>query len=315
MTAQDKCNELRSIIETQLLPLINNNYFLLDLPYHANIGDILIWQGELDLLAKCNFKCIGYFSQLTCPKLNVHQGDVIIFHGGGNIGELYREHINYLFFLVEHYPHNRIIVCPQSIYYQTVELFNKDISILLKHKDLHFCCRDERGFQMLNKKLAHVYLLPDMAFCIPISFFESFKRGTIKGSLYLKRIDGEFAPTKFSNSVDYTKDWPTFYHKLNDGLFIAKVLNTLCCKSPIGRNLFKAIWNWYAMHIYRKDLLHIGITFIQKYDPIYTTRLHGMILALLCRKHVTIIDNSYGKNLQFANTWLRDVDNLFIFNE
>ena len=87
-------------------------------------------------------------------------------------------------------------------------------------------------------------------------------------------------------------------------------ISTLCKKSPY---LFRSIWNWYAMNVYRKDLLRIGTKFIKSYEPIYTTRLHGLLLSLLCGKHqVTVIDNSYGKNLNYVHTWLQDVDEVRI---
>ena len=47
-----KHSHLQQLLEATLLPLINEDYVLLDLPYHSNIGDILIWQGELELLKK-----------------------------------------------------------------------------------------------------------------------------------------------------------------------------------------------------------------------------------------------------------------------
>ena len=38
--------------------------------------------------------------------------------------------------------------------------------------------------------------------------------------------------------------------------------------------------------------------------------LHGCILSILLGKKITLIDNSYGKNGNFYNTWLSDLDNV-----
>ena len=46
MRAKEKIERLRAEIEKQLIPLIDSDYVLWDLPYHTNIGDTLIWQGE-----------------------------------------------------------------------------------------------------------------------------------------------------------------------------------------------------------------------------------------------------------------------------
>lgn len=56
MTCEEKIWELRQIIEEQLTPLINNDYVLYDLPYYSNIGDLLIWEGELSFFERTSFQ-------------------------------------------------------------------------------------------------------------------------------------------------------------------------------------------------------------------------------------------------------------------
>ena len=53
-----------------------------------------------------------------------------------------------------------------------------------------------------------------------------------------------------------------------------------------------------------------GVRFISPYREVETTRLHGCILSILLGKKITLIDNSYGKNGNFYNTWLSDLDNV-----
>ena len=54
--------------------------------------------------------------------------------------------------------------------------------------------------------------------------------------------------------------------------------------------------------------------FINEYDEIYTTRLHGYILSVLLDKKVNLIDNSYGKNSTFYNTWMKEFENSSMIN-
>ncbi|MNF10991.1 putative pyruvyl transferase EpsO [compost metagenome] len=49
-----------------------------------------------------------------------------------------------------------------------------------------------------------------------------------------------------------------------------------------------------------------GISFINKYDKVVTTRLHGLILSILLNKEVYMLDNSYGKCKRFHDVWLKD---------
>lgn len=313
MEFNKRYTELKEILISTLSPLVNNKYCIVDLPYHSNIGDTLIWQGEIEFLSQIQHGCVNMSSQQT-ECLAIDEDTIILFHGGGNLGELYRNHIDYLFNLIERYPNNRIIVFPQTIYYKDSDVMEKDVAILNKHKDLHICVRDEYCYNMLKDKINYLYLLPDMAFCIPLEFFDKYTVNKINGSLFLKRVDGELSASTEDIKTDYAKDWPTFYHKLNDGTFIAKVLDNLC-KLPILGNwkLIKKMWDWWAFNIYRKDLIRIGTKFVKGYEPIYTTRLHVMILSLLCGKKITVIDNSYGKNLNYVKTWLYDIDEISIY--
>lgn len=304
-----KHSQLQQLLEATLLPLINNDYVLADLPYYSNIGDILIWEGELELLRKVNKKCLGYSSILTYKQATSHNDRIILVNGGGNLGELYREHIGFLFQLLKEYPNNRIVVFPQTIFYKDMDLLRSDMKILRQHGDLHLCVRDKYGYDLVKNELTHVHLLPDMSACIDLNYFKQWNP-TIKGSLLLKRKDAELSSIPAEVKADFVEDWPTFNHDLFDGTFIAKVISTLCKMSP---RLFRNSWNWYAMNVYRKDLLRIGTKFIKSYDPIYTTRLHGLLLSLLCgKKNITVIDNSYGKNLNYVRTWLQDVDEVRI---
>ena len=308
----DRYTELRSLIYHNLTPLIGKSYYLFDCPFHSNIGDQLIWEGELAFLNNIQSRSMGYSSRdiVHLPQLDLNV--TVLFHGGGNLGELYREHTEFLFKVLEAYPNNRIIVFPQTIFYSDSKLLQEDVSRLKEHKDFHFCVRDKRGFKQLSSAgLRDVYLLPDMAFCIPRDRFNLTRNFDIKGSLYLKRVDGELSSSAVTVNSDFVRDWPTFDKRIFDGVFIAKVLGTLArWRIPF----FDRIWNWYADRVYRPDLINIGRDFIMSYEPITSTRLHAIILALLCGKNVTAIDNSYGKISEFIHTWLSDVDEVQLMN-
>ena len=129
MEFKERYNDLKNILIQTLTPLVNNKYCIVDLPYHSNIGDTLIWQGEMEFLATLNYECVDMSSQLT-ESLDIDTDTVILFHGGGNIGELYRTHIEYLFQLINRFPQNRIIVFPQTIYYKNTEILLDDIEKL-----------------------------------------------------------------------------------------------------------------------------------------------------------------------------------------
>ena len=99
------------------------------------------------------------------------------------------------------------------------------------------------------------------------------------------------------------RDWPTFengehFHKI---LTVLQLLPTKICTSLI---------NVYAKKIHLPYCIQLGINMLSEYSEIYTTRLHVGILSTLLGKSFTFLDNSYGKNSNFYNTWLSDVDEI-----
>lgn len=54
MKFADKLPILRNLIIDTLNPLIGKEYVLVDCPYHSNIGDQLIWEGEKSFLKGCS---------------------------------------------------------------------------------------------------------------------------------------------------------------------------------------------------------------------------------------------------------------------
>ena len=55
MTSAEKVAQLRALLCDTLLPLINNDYIFLDIPYYSNPGDTLIWEGTECLLKECSY--------------------------------------------------------------------------------------------------------------------------------------------------------------------------------------------------------------------------------------------------------------------
>ncbi|MCL2689224.1 MAG: hypothetical protein FWE57_05185 [Chitinispirillia bacterium] len=62
MIFNEKVKQLSQIIDDRLLPVINKSKtkecVYLDLPYHTNIGDVLIWRGTEHFLKRTGLKCL-----------------------------------------------------------------------------------------------------------------------------------------------------------------------------------------------------------------------------------------------------------------
>ena len=288
-----------------------------DLPYHDNIGDILIWQGELDFLCKVNHKCLDFASMDTCLFPSLAKDTVILLHGGGNFGDIWRKHQEFRLEVVRRYPHNKIIILPQTVFYENPVSLEADAQLMALHRHLTICGRDETSYQLLTRHFRNeIVLLPDMAFCISQDYLLARRGCETEKALFLKRKDKELAAFAFPvedlpGEVEI-RDWPS----IERSGFCQKVFGVLSrCRCTTERyvalhflkSLFQKLENVYVDRILRPYLLKLGIRFVSHYKTIYTMRLHVLILSVLLQKKVSFLDNSYGKNSSYYDTWLSDL--------
>lgn len=304
MTLSEGIARLRSRIDEALLPLIGSKCVLYDVPYYKNIGDVLIWEGELCFLEQHSILLLDMASYNTCAFPELDSDVTILFQGGGNIGDLYHEHVEFLLSLVEHYPDNRIVVLSQTVFYQNEKQFDWDFIRLARHSDFYFAARDRFVYDKIVKYFGEkTLLLPDMAFCIPYDRFLPYIKKERLGLLRIVRKDCE-RPIGKQNLLDgKTQDWPVFDQSIRYSTLKNTVYDRLY-KIPFLRNFLRDRWNSYAYEYFRIAMVKEGVQFISPYRFVQSERLHGAILAILLGKEVTIVDNSYKKNSNFYNTWL-----------
>ncbi|GAB4230645.1 MAG: polysaccharide pyruvyl transferase family protein [Ekhidna sp.] len=315
--------ELKEYIFHTLGPLLSHaDCVLLDTPYHRNIGDHLIFQGEIDFLSE--MKCNLLYStpwMYNLPK--VTNDTIILLHGGGNFGDLYPKHQRYREKVIQSYPSNTIIVFPQSAHFNSKQALIESAEIFNAHPSIVLCARDQFTFDLFQEHFhsCESILIPDMAFCIKgenlVSNVEESNR-----SLYFKRVDGELGKDPpFLNQESFDiEDWPNFK---KDGFeeIQRKILNALNIRLTnvlLNMNLIpKTVdLDFGVLKVgSRSEIIQTGIDFLMKYSKIYSTRLHGHILALLLDKKSIIIDNSYGKNSRFYHTWLKNIPNSELYDE
>lgn len=304
MDIKKKISELKQIIYQKLFPLIDNDYVLYEVPFYNNVGDLLIWEGENQFLKSVKYKMVDCCSIYTYKEnKNLSSDIIILLQGGGNFGDLWRMHQEFRLKIIQKYPNNKIIIFPQTVYYQNHDIMLRDAKIMKQHKNLTICARDMVSYNLLKKYFSNnILLVPDMAFYIPTEqLLSKISHCQTNKTLYLKRNDKEFKnriKLDFENHPIDIYDWPCMTH--ND---IIQIL----LKILLRLKLYK-LSLWYAQYIYKKFLINNSIKFVSKYKEIYTTRLHTSILCTLLEKQHHILDNSYGKNKNFYYTWLKDLE-------
>ncbi|MDO9420392.1 MAG: polysaccharide pyruvyl transferase family protein [Herminiimonas sp.] len=279
-------------------------FHYVDIPTHGNVGDLLIMHGTLAF-----FRKHGLVPKLIAPYFAydprwIAPEDVIVFHGGGNFGDLYpyfqelREHI------VQNHRENRIIVLPQSLHFSSPEKMQESAQIFRMHADVHICVRDQVSYEMAQKFTDNVYLLPDMAH--QLYPMHAANAEPSAGSLRISRVDDESTQQSgLRNMVSTTvTDWPEFVgeREVRINLF----------RRAIG-GFFRRGLGWSANSIlmrlwiaYSGRLIADAAQLFARHELIVTDRLHGHILACLLRKQNIVLDNSYGKNSRYVEAWTLD---------
>lgn len=301
--------KLRERIQVTLSPIINNDYVYLDLPYHGNIGDTLIWEGTREFLKSLPYRCLYYSNKDSFRYRELGKNVIILLHGGGNFGDLYRQHSEFRKKIIELYPENKVIVLPQTIYYEDMNLLADDADFYSSHSNVTICAREQYSYDFISEYFRNrVLLVPDMAFFLDLS---KYKIPADEGRvLYLKRTDKELITDDGKGIPDNaeTHDWPTYETQFKEFDKVERFcyrINKALSMFHANEKLTARIEDWKRNFYYRRTYVQMGISFLAPYHTIYTTRLHVLILGVLLDKNIYLINNSSGKVINFYNTWLK----------
>lgn len=321
MNHQEKISQLRGIIRQKLSPLIQGDYLLADAPYHSNIGDSLIWQGERDFLSTLPGKNLGVSNPITFTFPDVPKSVTILLQGGGSFGDLWRYYDEFRMKVIKHYPDNPIVMFPQSVWYDDMNLVAKDAEAYSAHSNLCLCVRDQWSFDFMTTHFppsVRVILVPDMAFFMDERLLMPWRNKSTEKNLFLLRLDKELV-----NTVDYAKilgdindfevrDWPTKEHEPSKHYWLDKISYALSWRLknyPWLYRLSEKAFDVISDHWIRRSNVNKGLRFLSSYNRIVTSRLHVMILGILLHKcDISYFDNTSKKLSAFANTWLQDLN-------
>ncbi|GGH15430.1 polysaccharide pyruvyl transferase family protein [Paenibacillus segetis] len=288
-------NQLRNILKV-ISP--GSSIYYIDYPVHSNGGDLLIMKGTEAFFKDYDIRVKARYSVLDFPnKLAIPSDHIIVLHGGGNFGDLYPAHQKLREKIIEDYPDHRIVILPQTIFYKEESEFDRTAQIFNRHNDLHLYVRDTLSHDMASNKFheIHVYLSPDMAHQLwPIMP----KSSPGKDLLYFFRTDiektREQEQLESSGRGDYL-DWTSLYNRVEK-----KSINMIVglMRKGSGPLPLQAIWGKYTDYLVGKAVKRFS-----GYHSVQTSRLHGHILSCLMDKPNTLLDNSYGKNSNYYNTW------------
>ena len=270
----------------------------LDPPIHLNVGDLLINLGTERFLADNNRKIDYRFSLLDYKRFQhlIRKDHVLVFHGGGNLGDVWPNHEPLRQALLRAFPDNKAVVLPQTVHVKNLDRVAEFSGAYREHSDCIIFTRDARSHALVRDQFkVRTEMMPDLAHHLwDKADFPAFAPSS--GELVLLRKDveaGERDP-----SIAYV-DWDDLVTR---GQYVRhKFLSYSMAFNPL-EGLQPGLLNaWYDE---RDAIIRHCVAKFKGYASVSTDRLHGIILSLLLGKVVNMRDNNYGKLSTYANAWL-----------
>lgn len=270
---------------------------LLNVPSHGNLGDHLLSVASQEFFHE-NFPeyellCVTssqlYFS-IGISLRGVTEKDILCVAPGGFLGSLYAEE-NRVLNIIRRYPKNKIIILPQSYYYEEtssgLEKKNKAREVYQNHFHLYVTAREQKSYDLLvndimEGKEERVLLLPDMALFLERRL-SSLKRN---GVLWCMRNDSEINVANNSAVVELKRK----------------------IKQLGWQQSYTDTYVNYSIPLNREyEEVEKKIKEFQTAKIVVTDRLHGMIYAYLTGTPAIVFDNVSGKVSHVYKLWLNNV--------
>lgn len=277
-------------------------YLLFLAPYHGNLGDHAILLSEKQFLEEKKIKAFEISTKAfdLCGKLFaklIPKTSVILIHGGGFMGSLWKHEEIRLRKVLNFFPHNKIIVFPQTVTFSfedenDLEFFNKSKEIYSVNKQLTVFVREEKSYQFMLEKMPEVAVkkAPDIVTRFKIDNINILQRN---GIVFCFRKDHE------KNITDDLKS--AIIESVKDKFGYEDLSFT---DTVINRNISR---------LTRKKVVNAKLREFAGSKLVITDRLHGMIMAAVTNTPCIAFGNTNGKvkNVYFwikNNGFIRYVD-------
>ena len=297
-------------IDDTLRPLLGGarGFALLDFPTYGNVGDHAIWLGQLAYLRTLGVRRLRYACDLftySREHLRARIGDgTILLCGGGGFGDLYPPYQQLREEVISNFRDNPIVQLPQTIHFEDPAALARTRQVITGHPNLTLLVRDQHSLEIARAEFRVPSLLcPDMAFCLG-----PLPRPSRRGAhvVWLARSDREAVASLPRRDlagvapIDWAKASTTWARVVDR---FARAL--LRRSAALQKVAVPMAWSYATL---ARQRLRFGTQLLGTARAVVTDRLHGHILALLLGVPHVLLNNSYGKNRDFFETWTRSCD-------
>lgn len=311
----EKITQLKSLLKESLARYLppGQKAALLDFPNHFNVGDNMIWLGEIRILAELKVDLAARADYRTYDpasiKEKIGEKGVVLIHGGGNFGDLWPKHEIFRRKILKDFEGYKIIQLPQTVDYSSSASLAEAAEFYSRYKGFTMMVRGQTSVDIARNKLAlkDVQLVPDMAFALGDL---SAGHRSNETDVILSRTDHEASEEQgfeADSPAARVVDWIDF----NQGKW--ERLNWVLINAYLNhpRRLFflarfaEFLFDWTA-----GERVAYGISLLADARKVITNRLHGCILAFLMGIPVEYGDTKMAKLSRYIETWLKDCETI-----
>lgn len=305
-------HDLRDATEHTLREAIGEfrDVAILDAPNQTNVGDSLIWAGELAYLHRLGLR-LRYVADISsydpAALRRAMPSGVVLLHGGGNFGDLWTGHQDHREQIVRDLPDYRLVQLSQSIFFSSASRAAQADAVIGAHPDFRLLIRDSLSMERAAQQLPS--LRPTYCQDMALGFDPPHVQRTSSGRdlLIIARQDKEatsglhdvgdaWGPDIVVTSTDWhSEGWLAIRYRaarraMRLHHFLVRVRRRLgwtpILPQTIVRRLIASInetniagaLRWYAAA-----------------DLVVVDRLHAHVLALLLGIDHVALDNNYRK--------------------
>lgn len=162
--------------------IFDRKYYVIGTPEHSNLGDSAIVLAEISFLKKCGVKqeqikevtVSEYKKYADIIKYKMRSKDILIFLGGGNMGDQWFSEELLRRSILSTFKHNKCIIFPQTLFYSDTENGRleeqKSIEFYNRQKNLTIVARERASYERMKwlYSNAEVLLTPDIVLSVRI---------------------------------------------------------------------------------------------------------------------------------------------------
>lgn len=281
---------------------------VLDTPTHGNLGDQAIAYAQMKYL-ETNFPDAEYveiyhedvISYLKALKKALKPGDVVFFHGGGNMGNLYPSAEKIRRFAISKLSDTPIISFPQSVCFEDTYMGNHELekskNVYSRAPKWELVAREPITLELMKSYFPKNKILftPDIVLYLAGKQTSSVEKNAFDKALVLLRNDKERAIGNEDNT--------SILSYLNEHFSQVTISDT-----HIGTDK-------YVDSVAREEKLQEKWGEYQAHDLIITDRLHGMIFAVITNRPCIVFENTNHKIASTYDHWLKDCPSIRLIKE